>query len=108
MIRLKEIRKSRGYSQKDFAALINVPNNTYNQWENGKRSPDYESVLLIAKKLSVSVDYLLGSEGTPPADTPSAAQKFMEALPLDSLDDEELQKLVEYAEFLVSQKRKKK
>ena len=59
-MKLKELRDHKGLSQKDFAAIIGVPANTYNQWEKEKRSPDYESLLSIADYYQVSVDYLLG------------------------------------------------
>ena len=59
-MKLKELREQNGLSQKDFAAIIGVPANTYNQWEKEKRSPDYESLLRIADYYQVSVDYLLG------------------------------------------------
>ncbi len=62
MKRLKELRQKQGISQKDFAALIGIPANTYNQWENGKRQPDNETMLKLAEYFNVSVDYLLGRD----------------------------------------------
>ncbi|MBR5312203.1 MAG: helix-turn-helix domain-containing protein [Clostridia bacterium] len=62
MKRLKELRQKQGISQKDFAALIGIPANTYNQWENGKRQPDTETMLKLAEYFNVSVDYLLGRD----------------------------------------------
>lgn len=62
MDNLKKIRLKSGYSQKDFAKLIHVPPNTYNQWENGTREPDYEMISRIADYFNVTVDYLLGRE----------------------------------------------
>ena len=65
MKRLKELRQKQGISQKDFAALIGIPANTYNQWENGKRQPDNETMLKLAEHFNVSVDYLLGRDDKP-------------------------------------------
>lgn len=65
MTRLKEIRESKGISQKDFAAIIGVPANTYNQWENGKRQPDSEIMILIADYYGVTMDYLMGRKSPP-------------------------------------------
>ena len=70
MTRLKEIRESSGISQKDFAAIIGVPANTYNQWENGKRQPDPELLIQIADYFNVTMDYLVGRKN-PPSDTQS-------------------------------------
>lgn len=109
MLRIKELRKAHGLNQSRLSQMVGVGRSTIAMWESGKSCPDIESLIMLSNIFSVSVDYLLGKdEPQPPADAPSPAQKFMESLPLDSLDDEELQKLVEYAEFLVSQKRKKK
>lgn len=57
---LRALRKERGYTQKEFAEKLSIPANTYNQWENGKREPDFRNLILIANTLHVSVDYLLG------------------------------------------------
>lgn len=78
------------------------------KWKNGS-IPRSSTLQKIADYFGVTVESLTEETVVKTESiAPSPAQKFMESLPLDSLDDEELQKLVEYAEFLVSQKRKKK
>ena len=62
MHKLKELRTDKGITQKELSAILHVPPNTYNQWENGKREPDYEMVSKIADYFGVTVDYLLGRE----------------------------------------------
>ncbi len=85
IMRLRELREQKGLNQKEFAALIGVPANTYNQWEKEKRSPDYEMLSQIANFYDVSVDYLLGRTDNPeqmriPAeDEPSKLTKLQEA-----------------------------
>ena len=69
MTKLKKIRESQGLSQKEFAAIIGVPANTYNQWENGKRQPDNEMMIRIADYYGISLDELLGREKVQPANT---------------------------------------
>ncbi len=66
MENLRKIRIINGYSQKEFATIIGVPSNTYNQWETGKRQPDYETLSRIADFYDVTVDYLLGRNDTTP------------------------------------------
>ena len=62
MLRLKEIRSKLNMQQKDICASLNIPQNTYSQYENGKREPDSETLNRIANFFNVSVDYLLGEE----------------------------------------------
>lgn len=65
MIRLKQLREQRGFSQKEFAAEMDLPYTTYNSYETGKRAPDFDMLSRFADYFHVSVDYLLGR------DTPS-------------------------------------
>ena len=58
--RLRAEREYCGYSQKEFAAKVNIAANTYNGYETGNRMPNLEVVSLLADSLKVSVDYLLG------------------------------------------------
>ena len=60
MLRIKEIRKSKKITAKELADHINVAESTMSLYENGKREPDYKTLLAIANYLDVSVDYLLG------------------------------------------------
>ena len=62
MLRIKELREVRKIKQKEMAEILQVPSNTYNQWENGKRQPDHETLVKIAKYFDVTVDYILGIE----------------------------------------------
>lgn len=67
--RLKDLRVSRGYSQKDLAQKLDElkrdpgDTNTYVQtissWENG-REPNLDSLKKLAKVYDVTTDYLLG------------------------------------------------
>ncbi|WP_191973573.1 helix-turn-helix domain-containing protein [Paraclostridium bifermentans] len=59
--RLRAERESLGLLQKEMAEKLNLPTNTYNGYETGKRSPSLEITSTIAEKLGVSVDYLLGN-----------------------------------------------
>lgn len=62
MLKIRELRESRKIKQKEMAEYLQVPNNTYNQWENGKRQPDNDMLIKIAKYYNVTIDYLLGAE----------------------------------------------
>lgn len=64
-IRLKELRESRELSQQSFADSFGVAQSTVGGWEAGKREPNFETTIRIAKYFNVSVDYLLGVENAP-------------------------------------------
>lgn len=57
--RLRELRLSRELTQADFANAINLGESTISFYESDKRSPDYETLVKIARFFNVSTDYLL-------------------------------------------------
>lgn len=61
-MRLKEVRKSCGLTQKEVAERVGVNQNTYSYWENEKTHIDSSSLKKVADIFGVSVDYLLGGE----------------------------------------------
>ena len=63
MLRIKEIRKAKNVSAKQIAKYANVAESTMSLYENGKREPDYETLIRIADYLSVSLDRLFGRTG---------------------------------------------
>ena len=59
-MKLKELRKVSGVSQKELADYLHVKQNTYSQYENGKRQLPIEVLIALAKYYQTSTDYLLG------------------------------------------------
>ena len=53
MLRLYEIRKSRGLTQKDVGDKIGVMNYTIANWEQGRSDPSVEDLINLADFLSV-------------------------------------------------------
>ncbi len=60
MIRIKEYRRARGMTAKQLAECVGVAESTMSLYENGKREPDFETLLRIVAALDASVDALLG------------------------------------------------
>lgn len=58
--RIRQLRQSQNMSQKDFADLINVRQNTISQYEKGVAVPSLDVLILIANKFEVSLDWLAG------------------------------------------------
>lgn len=80
MEKLKEIRKLKKISQKEFAEQMNVAQNTVSRWENGERLMDSDTLIKAADFFNVSVDYLLGRAKRSQSIT--AVQKSAESMKL--------------------------
>ena len=63
-MRLAELRKQAGISQRALATALNCSQNMVSQWENGTRDPSTETIKAIADYFKVSTDYLLEREAT--------------------------------------------
>ena len=96
MNRIKEIRKSKGLSQKDVADAIGVTQSQYSRYESGATNIPGDMLPKIADVLKVSVDAVLGREDQPdpgwkvvqdPADL-RFPPKVFPAEPLPDLDRE--------------------
>ena len=62
MEKLRELRKEKGISLKELGSIIGAAESTMSLYENGKRQPDYETLLKLAEYFGVTVDYLLRGE----------------------------------------------
>ena len=60
--RLKELRQEKEIGQVELAKAIGVSKGVISLWENGLREPGMNSLVLLAKYFSVSIDYLVGLE----------------------------------------------
>lgn len=49
--KLKEIRKMRGYTQKELSEKLNIPRSTYANYEQGLTSPSIEMAIKIKNVL---------------------------------------------------------
>ncbi len=58
MSRLKELRKSKGYTQTKMQILTGIDQSDYSKIENGKRDYTFEQCKRIALALDTSMDYL--------------------------------------------------
>lgn len=58
--RLKDSRKSSGYTQKELARVLNVKPATISAWEVGRNEPSISMLKQIADVLGVTFEYLAG------------------------------------------------
>jgi transcriptional regulator with XRE-family HTH domain len=63
--RFKTLREAAGLSQAALARVSGVPLRSYQQWEQGRRTPLLDAAARVAVALGVSLDDLAGIE-TPP------------------------------------------
>ena len=60
--RLKELRLKKGLTQTELGEKVGVKQNTFTNWENGKREPSFVNLIKLADLLEVSLDWLFGRE----------------------------------------------
>ena len=61
---LQLIRKKNQLSQEGLAEMLGVSRQAVSKWELGEGYPEVDKLLLLSKKLNVSIDSLLGGENT--------------------------------------------
>ena len=59
MIGLKIIRKQKKYSQLKVAMDLSISREALSYYENGKRSPDTDMLILLSNYFNVSIDFLI-------------------------------------------------
>ena len=75
--RLRKKREETGISQRQFAIKIGFSADLYNKYEQGVSRPSNETLVLLAKSLNCTTDYLLGNadDPTPPGQKATPADK---------------------------------
>ncbi len=62
---LQTIRKKNQLSQEDLAEMLGVSRQAVSKWEHGDGYPEVDKLLLLSKRLNISLDSLLGGENAP-------------------------------------------
>ena len=63
--RLKQLRKSRGYTQISLQMQTGIEQALLSKFENGERVPPTETLIRLADFYNVSIDYILYRTDTP-------------------------------------------
>jgi transcriptional regulator with XRE-family HTH domain len=63
--RLRDLRERQGWSRRKLALLCGIGENQILKYERGENDPSALSLKLIAERLGVSIDYLLGATDDP-------------------------------------------
>ena len=64
-VSLQKARAERGFSRKEIADILKITPRAYQYYEEGKREPSYDKLVILSRHLAVSSDYLLGLSDTP-------------------------------------------
>ena len=59
-VRLKELRKEAGETQKMLASAIGISVNQVIRFEKGEQKPGFDNLWALADHFGVTVDYLMG------------------------------------------------
>lgn len=65
MSRLRELRRSKGFSQVKMQLLTGIDQSDYSKIESGKRNLSFEQCKRVALALDTSMDYLAGLTDDP-------------------------------------------
>ena len=63
--RLRELRKSRGYTQISLQMQTGIEQALLSKFENGERIPPTETLVQLAEFYNVSIDYILCRTNNP-------------------------------------------
>lgn len=59
---LRQIRKENNLPQEELAELLEVSRQAVSKWEQGQGYPEVEKLLVLSKKLNISLDNLMATE----------------------------------------------
>lgn len=63
--KISELRKKKGLTQSELSSLMGVSPQAVSKWESGNSYPDISVLVMLAKELETTTDYLLGKEDSP-------------------------------------------
>jgi len=63
--RLKELRSTKGVTQKTMAEYLGITDQAYAKYEYAMREPNHDTTIKLANFFEVSIDYLLGCSDNP-------------------------------------------
>lgn len=117
--KLKQARNNKGYTQVEAAKLLGITNGALSGYERNYRDPDTTMLKKLSDLYNVSLEWLLNSTVTSSPQIPkgssddqAAFEKFMNDPNLEVFykelpksDEEEIEQLREFWEFIKSKKK---
>ncbi len=84
---IKKLRIQNGVSQKKLAEICGVHQTAVSQWENERTVPDRESLTILSKFFSISVDQLLGLASSKPKNLIPVLGSVHAGIPLEAIEE---------------------
>ena len=109
--KIKQLRNSKGLTQKELAPLINTTRETLANWEVNRATPDIETIKSIADFFCVSVDYLLDRATLTPQTTELSQEDLAlleVARQLKNLPDTDRKEIESYIQYKEHSNKNKK
>lgn len=98
--KLKQLRESKQYLQKDVANAINIDRTTYIKYEKGTSKPDSDTITALANFFEVSADFLLETEYKVKGVQVPVFGHVAAGIPIDAIED-----ILDYEEISESEAR---
>ena len=101
-----EVMNERGITQKQLADAIGVSQQKVSDWKRGTVKSWNKRIPEIASALGVTVEKLIGTEKSPAENELDEAKQELYRI-MDQLSDDDLEKLLDYANLIEAGKQRK-
>ena len=99
--RIKQLRKQKGWTQKQLAIRIDASHAQLNKYESGQNTPPLDRLILLAEVLDTSVDHLIGGHhnAEPPIYNARLIQRFQT---IEAFDKEERELVIQLLDAIIA------
>jgi transcriptional regulator with XRE-family HTH domain len=99
--RIKQLRKQKGWTQKELANRIDASHAQLNKYESGQNTPPIDRLILLAEVLDTSVDHLIGGHhnAKPPIHNTRLIQRFQT---IEGFDKEERELVIQVLDAMIA------
>lgn len=105
---VREAREKRGLSQQILAEKAGLQATAISHFETGRRSPSFDNLKKLADALDVTTDFLLGRVSEMKSEGPKMQALFRNAQEISSVNQNGLDELNLFAEFLAQKNKQNK
>ena len=99
--RIKQLRKDKGWIQKELANQIGTSHAQLNKYESGQNTPPLDRLVLLAEVLNTSVDYLLG--GHQKSDVPIYNSRLIQRFQtIEEFESEEREVVIKLLDAMIA------